>query len=653
MAALCVLAGAATLAGQRRGGPPQVTTQTPVVGTGAISGIVVDGSTGQPLAGAVVLVGGAGVRGTSDPRRRVTDSQGRYVFTQLPAGTYGASATRHGYSNARYGQDDPAALATRSIQLTDGQWFPDGRIVMWRTSAISGTVTDEAGEPVVGLIVRVMTRLTIAGRPQVVGGPSAKTDDLGRYRVSGLNAGSYVVFVPSVQAAVPSSLTLEELAGWTAESVNASEAAGRQSTLPDPIAIVADAATRLITGPYPTPPPIGSSAFSYPPTFLPNARSVADAATIYLGRGEQRSGADLRLAPVRAVRVSGVVQGPAGSTPARMTVRLVPSGNEAMGFGSEAATALVAADGTFTLVNVPSGAYSIVVSRNYMEYQTGDASAFYALPSPPGCTGGGSGFFTLYSGLRAGHQSCGGEGTFAARMPLTVPDRDLAGVVVQLQRAVSISGRIEYESGPPAPDSIQAKIGLTVFAEPANGDALLGLPSGQSVPGDLTRFRVDGLLPGAYVLQPLNPTNEVLSIQWQGRDYAHRPFDTTAGRDIEDVVITLAGNAAAVLRGSVRDGKGGTAASGLVIAFPTDRTLWTNYGLRPARLRSAQINTGGAFTLPIPAGDYFVVAIEQASTDWMDPKFLEAASALASRVPLARAENKSVDLSISTVKVGR
>ena len=658
VAAALLMAATAGLTAQRGAGPPTPAIQSaPVVATAAISGVVVDGSTNQPIAGAVVQLGGGARGAVTGPGRLATDAQGRFVFTRLPAASYALVASKHGYSPARFGQLDSAASASRTIALADGQWFPDGRIVMWRTSAISGTISDEVGEPIVGALVRVIARVIVAGRSQLASGMAAKTDDRGRYRVAGLSPGPYVVLVPSVQASVPSGLTLEDLTGITAERVRAAEAAGRPIAQADPIAIVADASNRLLAGHYVTPPPSSADGWSYPPVFFPAARSIAEAITVDLSRAEERTGVNVRLTPVRSVSLSGVVHGPAGSTPASMTVRLLPIGNEALGFGSETATALIGGDGAFTLLRVPAGNYTMSVSRSTMEFLTGDGSSISATPRPPGCIGGGGGFFTLFNApgsVRASYTNCGGNAAFSARMPLTVGDRDMPGIVVPLQRAVSISGRLVYADAAPAADSLRARIGVTLFAEPANGDALLGLPSGRSTTDD-PRFKVEGLLQGLYVLQvqSLGAAGDVQSIEWQGRDYTDRPFDTTAGRDIEDVTVTLTRQITR-LRGTVRDAKGAVASVGRVIVFPTDRSLWTNYGLRPGRLRSAQIPTSGAYTLPIRAGEYFVAAIDQGGvTDWMDPKFLEAAAAGATRITVLPGDMKTVDLSLTTVKVAR
>ena len=628
---------------------PQAAFQPMPAGTGAVSGVVIDGSTNRPINGAVVnLFGtppGASRGYTNGPGRLATDAQGRFVFPRLPVGSYSVTASKHGYTDAGHGQ---------TIQLADGQWFADGRIVMWKPSAISGTVTDEAGEPMVGVLVRVVAQVIVSGRPQLASGAVTKTDDRGRYRMANLPRGRYIVMVPSVQASIPSDVTLDELTGLTAEAIKASEAAGRPVTVPDPTAMIIDAANRLVLESYPLSP--GRSGWSYPTTAFPTAQSLSQATPIDLGRAEERSGVDIRLAPVRTVRVTGVVDGPAESKPSGMTVRLLPTGSEGLGHGSETATSLVSAAGTFTLLNVPAGRYTLIVSNSTMELQTsGGITA--QMPRPPGCLGGGGGSMTLGLGnenLRTAYSNCRGSTVFSARTPLTVGDRDLANVAVTLVRAVSVSGSVVYADGAPPADSPMARIGFTILAEPANGDPSLGMPTGRSTQADSMKWKVDGLLPGSYVLRPSGPSANVKSIEWQGRDYFDRPFDATAGRDIEGVVITV-GTGFTRIRGTVRDAKGATATSGVVIAFPVDQRLWTDYGLRPTRVQQGTISSVGAFSVAsLPPGEYYIVALDSApAAGWISPAFFNLAAPVASRVTLTWAENKTLDLSVTTIRVGK
>jgi len=279
----------------------------------------------------------------------------------------------------------------------------------------------------------------------------------------------------------------------------------------------------------------------------------------------------------------------------------------------------------------------------------------FAMPKPPGCVGGGGGSRTLGVGnenFQSAYSICRGSTAYSARVPLTIGDRDLANVNVVLTKAVSISGTIVYADGPAAADTPMARIALSVFAEPANGDVSLGMPTGRSVTGETVRFKVDGLLPGAYLLRP--SASSLRSIEWQGRDYLDRAFDTTAGRDIEGVVITVA-NSFTRVRGSVRDAKGATATGGAVIAFPVDQRLWVDYGLRATRMQRGQIATGGAFSIgALPAGDYYIVALDAPPPPgWISPAFLTAAAPVASRMTLTWGESKTVDLMTTTVRVAR
>src|SRR6186997_2733057 len=176
--------------------------QTPnQAATAAISGTVVDATTGRPVEGASVSLRRTEASTFSVPRM-VTDAKGRFVFRDLPPATnYFIDVTRFGYATMRYGWSGPdGSLATRDIariSLASDQWIDGIKVSLYRLGAISGRVVDERGEPVVGTAVRVFSQRRIAGRAQPVGGPIAVTDDRGAYRISGLDPARYVVAVLS------------------------------------------------------------------------------------------------------------------------------------------------------------------------------------------------------------------------------------------------------------------------------------------------------------------------------------------------------------------------------------------------------------------------------------------------------------------------
>jgi hypothetical protein len=142
----------------------QTTAQTTRTDS-AITGVVTDAATKQPIADAIVQLLVEDERRVVDRLRHFTDTRGRFVFTDLPAGAYSVRATRTGYFEAGFGGVPGFAQSSSRIALADGQWFSTANIAMWRPGSISGAVTDERGEPVVGVYVRALTHVRVGGTP--------------------------------------------------------------------------------------------------------------------------------------------------------------------------------------------------------------------------------------------------------------------------------------------------------------------------------------------------------------------------------------------------------------------------------------------------------------------------------------------------------
>ncbi len=176
-------------------------------GTGAISGTIVDGTSRRPVPNAVVLLRietrDANARALQGPvGQQLTDTLGRFVFTDLPASDgFSVSTQRTGYFRALYGAG-PGSTAGTPIVLADGEWFSRADITIWPTLGIAGRVTDSYGDPVIGAYVRVLRRIVIGGAPRLAAAPPVTTDDRGAYRIAGLDPGQYIVCVPSPQSSI-------------------------------------------------------------------------------------------------------------------------------------------------------------------------------------------------------------------------------------------------------------------------------------------------------------------------------------------------------------------------------------------------------------------------------------------------------------------
>ena len=75
-----------------------------------IRGRVVDASSGAPLRKASVRIFSPEIRET---RSAITDLEGRYEFSDLPAGQFSLSVTKAGYVDLHYGQTTRAKSGSR------------------------------------------------------------------------------------------------------------------------------------------------------------------------------------------------------------------------------------------------------------------------------------------------------------------------------------------------------------------------------------------------------------------------------------------------------------------------------------------------------------------------------------------------------------
>ena len=613
-------------------------------GTSAITGAVFDAVTGRPVAGAIVALE---ERTPGSPRRaysQVTTPTGRFAFIDLPAGeTYLLSASKPGYLDGGFGRRDPRGPSA-PLALTDGQWLRDIKVTLPRPGSISGSVVDERGEPVVGVYVRVLSQALVAGRAQWLAGVATTTDDRGAYRIPGLGPGKYLVSMPSVQATFPvgSAIKLPTAGSWTSSSDGRTFSADFRA---EKLLVDSGNGQQLVVGRHVVPPPPTADGHptAYPIAFYPNARTPAEAAPVELRISEDRSGVTIQLHPVRVTRVSGIVQGPADAV-SDLLLRLMPIGLEELGQGSEAATTVTLADGRFTFLNVPTGAY-LLETRSAMVQVTYASSTnpATAVPAPvafPGQHAAGGFVAAGPAGAQYTSLQTWRPQRYWVQQTVTVGDESIDHLAVILRPPVAVSGRIEW-----APDAKPSSPSLVL--EPADGRPSLGAltdVSFNSAPG----FKIEGLMAGEYVLRARTPNTAVASVIWNGQDYTDRPFDAREGKDFTGVVVTLT-SASASVSGTVSDA-GTTGAA--VIAFPVERDRWVNYGFNPTRLKSALASQDGRFRLDgLPVGDYYLVAVPAAQERaWIDPAFLNAHAGRATRVRVDRSDSKVTGVSLALIK---
>ena len=185
VAAACV---SAVSVAQQASTPP---ASRPVrVASYRISGKVVDAHSGAALSRASVRI--ADVKERSESRTMTAGDDGSFSFDSLPQSKYSLTAARHGYIEQSYEEHDQYSTA---IAVGPGLNSEDLVFKLPAEGVISGTVTDEAGEPVRNAQVRLFQDEDTNGIRATRQRETVTTDDRGIYEISNLHPGAYFLVV--------------------------------------------------------------------------------------------------------------------------------------------------------------------------------------------------------------------------------------------------------------------------------------------------------------------------------------------------------------------------------------------------------------------------------------------------------------------------
>ena len=288
-------------AGPRRF-PPRDTAAPLPGGTATLRGRVTAADSGRPLRRALVRVSSAGVR---EARTVTTDPNGRWELKDLPAGSYTVAATRSGYVMAGYRQSRMTS-PPRPVALTDRETRENIDVALMPGGVIVGRIVDEFGEPVADVTVTAQ-RLQFSGgvRRPVMSGPLSSSNDIGEFRLFGLQPGAYYV----------------------------------------------SASPRPSSNPFDAP----ADRIGYGQTWYPSATDLGSAQRVMVTAGDTVSGIVVALSPSRTARVSGTVLG-ADGLPIRGGSVMVAGATSPTFFGLNG---MVRPDGSFTVNVVAPGEYTL------------------------------------------------------------------------------------------------------------------------------------------------------------------------------------------------------------------------------------------------------------------------------------------------------
>jgi protocatechuate 3,4-dioxygenase beta subunit len=680
------------------GAPPAAEPQTPGTptapatsaqpkSTALVLGQVTDGSTGQPIPEAVVLlqfvspgargagldaasaaafasamagnVGGdaamaaamaaAFARGSgaeaSRDQRVLTGSDGRFVFHALPAGQYQLSATLNGYAASLAAAASGPAAATimatggrgmslnppASYAVAEGEILKDVRLRLWKHASVTGTVFDDAGEPAVGITVQAMRRTLVGGRARYTLAAMARTDDRGVYRIGSLLPGDYLIVSPQTQIAVPAAMFEKLLNISMTGQIDATD----QATT---AALAQLAAT--------------------PGASLALGNGVRFGGYMVAGAG----GALPLLRPDGQLFAYRTAFHADAATPVEATIVSLMSGQDRAGADLHLRlTPTVRVSGLATGPNGPVAnlAVRLVVPGD----RVGSDTEFDVATSVTT----GEGRFEFYGVppgqflLRAQKNPLPNfapppnqpspESALFAVMDLSVGARNIDDLIVNLAEAFSVSGRVEFQSetGKGTPASLQ---GAGVMLLPADGQlpSIFNLVRPAPV-GESGTFVRPGLVPGRYFLYLSGPGAwQVKSATVDGRDVYDAPLEIRTG-DVTGVVITMT-DRLGQLSGNVAAPAPFKSEDATVLLFPANAQAWIDNGMNTRLVRTTRARSSGAYRfLGLTEGDYLVVAIDRSEEgDVQDPAFILALARVATRVTIG---SEARTQALTVARVGR
>jgi hypothetical protein len=533
----------------------------PAAGTARISGVVVAADSGLPLPGVMVTIGGS----TLATHAAMTDADGRYRAEGLPAGRYVLTFNKAGFVTLEHGQR--TAFSPRTpLSLREGQAVEDAHIALPRAGAIEGRVTDGSGQPLADVAVAALRpEYTAEGFTLVRSGRQATTDDRGAYRLWGLDAGDY--YVRATRGLLV--FTDSGMSGYASQP--------------------------------------GLAA-----VYFPGTADVDAAGRVPVRHGQEVSGLDIALLPVRTARVRGTVAGPA-SIKGGTGVSLVRAGP----VPGLAGVAEADADGHFELAGVPPGRYMLRAQAMPPEIWKEVART-----GRPG----------VMLRTRDVHYGV---------VPIDVAGEDIDGVIVRTSPGGIIQGQVVLDGRPYSPEK-----GVTIAAAPADATSLAATPQVLAVSPDGT-FELANLF-GTFVLRlsGLPSSLAMVAVTHSGVDVTDAGVRVTPGAAEADVRIEVAPPATR-LSGRVEDGCAAGAECD-VLVFSRDDLKWT---LPQSRYVRRTRTVEGRFDIAgLPEGSYMAVALPAIDRNReRDPAFLRqlAASPLAAPVTLGGGRPEATNLRIA------
>jgi hypothetical protein len=477
-----------------------------------VSGVVLRSTNGEPIARATVTLtrvapqgprgggpqGQPGQRGQAQAQQpttytATTDNVGKFQLTEVDEGSYRIFAARNGFARQEYGQRSFNRPGT-VMNVRAGQQVTDVSFRLVPAGTISGRVLDSAGEPLPGITVQVLrSTYDATGKRTLQPAGSARTNDLGEYRIYWINPGRYFVSANAARS------TLDLITAGASQAANQAQNQEQAQQAAQAAAIFGGGAN---------PNEVADPGFGL--TYYPGATDSSRAVAIDLQPGAEMRSVDFNLIRTQRVRISGrVIDTSTGAPPQGAAVSVTPRDSSSSSpldalFGSidpSGGNRYNPSTGEFVVVNVASGSYWLQV-----------ISQGQNTPTPaPGATP------TTQEALNAL------ASINSARMAIEVLNSDINNLTLNVGPGMVVQGRVQIEAGQPANATDLQRVGIQLQSSSGAGNILALLQGGVvrpaadgtfSIPritsGDY-RLAVTGLAPNLYLKQARLGQNDALN----------------------------------------------------------------------------------------------------------------------------------------------
>jgi len=548
--------------------------------TARLSGRVVSADSNTPVRSAdVTLIGATAGLGT---KVASTDDEGRFDLPDVPAGTYTMQISKAGFVTSTFGPKPGAD----QFNLSPGQHVKVDDLRLVRAGAVTGRVLDTFGEPIADVAVTAwrVQFLTPAQR-RVVSTKSFRTNDLGEFRVYGLQPGQYFI------------------------------SASR----------TADALVAL-------------------PTFYPGTGSAAEATAVELKGGQDVTGIQIQLTRMAYGQVTGTVTTSTARPYDSAVVWLIPARADDALF-SNALMATTDAQGQFRIVNVSPGAYSVeVFSRAWTEKvaKTGSASA-----GPPGDVGNAPVTVTPGSTQDVSVQTSRGfrvRGRVIVDGDAAAASSSARFRIAALPARSAISAMsvpAVADVGPDGSFVLEGVYGDRIIRLQNAAAGFMTPPPPPPPPSSSTQAPLPA--PPGAAGRAAATASGLLRVMLRGNDVTDQGIALTADIDGLEVHVT---SQPSRVEGRAVTAAGEALGAYTAAVFSIDRNDWMRPHAR--KYTTVQSKADGTFVLTgLPAGNYLAAIVPDANRDrWADPDYLDSLRPVATPFTVTDGSTTAITLQV-------